>query len=109
MSSFEAAKIAQEEGVDLILINENANPPVVRIKDYGKFLYDAVRFSHKSYCIYLKCAYAMLTGLGLFIASELSTFKNAKFIACLTFGYVCFRVWDKHKPAKEIGDCWFYI
>jgi translation initiation factor IF-3 len=40
MSSFEAAKIAQEEGVDLILINENANPPVVRIEDYGKFLYD---------------------------------------------------------------------
>jgi translation initiation factor IF-3 len=40
MSSFEAAKIAQEEGVDLILINENASPPVVRIEDYGKFLYD---------------------------------------------------------------------
>ena len=40
MSSFEAAKIAQEEGVDLILINENATPPVVRIEDYGKFLYD---------------------------------------------------------------------
>jgi len=64
---------------------------------------------HKSYCIYLKCAYAMLTGIGLVIASELSTFTNAKFIACLSFGYVCFRVWGQHKPAKEIGDCWFYI
>lgn len=40
MSSFEASKIAQEEGLDLILINENANPPVVKIEDYGKFLYD---------------------------------------------------------------------
>ena len=41
MSSFEASKIAQEEGVDLILINENATPPIVRIEDYGKFIYDS--------------------------------------------------------------------
>lgn len=41
MSSFEAAKIAQEQGVDLILINENAKPPIVRIEDYGKFIYDS--------------------------------------------------------------------
>jgi translation initiation factor IF-3 len=40
MSSFEASKIAEGEGMDLILINENANPPVVRIADYNKFIYD---------------------------------------------------------------------
>ena len=40
MSSDEASKIAEEMGVDLILISENANPPVVRIEDYNKFLYD---------------------------------------------------------------------
>jgi len=40
MSSFEASKIAQESGLDLILINESAKPPVVRIDDYGKFIYD---------------------------------------------------------------------
>jgi translation initiation factor IF-3 len=40
MSSFDAAKIAREEGKDLILINENAKPPVVRIEDYNKFLYE---------------------------------------------------------------------
>ena len=40
MSSFEAATIAREEGKDLILINENANPPIVRIDDYNKFLYE---------------------------------------------------------------------
>ena len=57
----------------------------------------------------LKCAFAMLTAIGLVIASELSTFKNAKYIACLSFGYTCFRVWGDHKPAKEIGDFWFYI
>jgi translation initiation factor IF-3 len=40
MSSYEASKIAQEMGADLILISENANPPVVRIEDYNKFLYE---------------------------------------------------------------------
>jgi len=40
MSSFEASKIAQSEGKDLILINESQNPPIVRIEDYNKFLYE---------------------------------------------------------------------
>ena len=40
MSSFEASKLAQSEGKDLILINESQNPPIVRIEDYNKFLYD---------------------------------------------------------------------
>jgi translation initiation factor IF-3 len=39
MSSYEASKLAEAEELDLILINENANPPVVRIDDYNKFLY----------------------------------------------------------------------
>lgn len=40
MSSFDASKLAQSEGMDLILINENAKPPVVRIEDYKKFVYN---------------------------------------------------------------------
>lgn len=39
MSSYEASKLAEAEELDLILINENQNPPVVRIEDYKKFLY----------------------------------------------------------------------
>jgi translation initiation factor IF-3 len=39
MSSYEASKIAEEEGLDLILINEVATPPIVRIEDYNKFIY----------------------------------------------------------------------
>lgn len=40
MSSYEASQLAQTEGKDLILINESQNPPIVRIEDYNKFLYD---------------------------------------------------------------------
>ena len=38
--SYEASKLAEENEMDLILINENQDPPIVRIEDYKKFLYD---------------------------------------------------------------------
>jgi translation initiation factor IF-3 len=40
LSSFEASKLAESEGKDLILINEFQNPPIVRIEDYNKFIYE---------------------------------------------------------------------
>jgi translation initiation factor IF-3 len=36
----EALKIADEQGVDLVEISPNAEPPVCRLVDYKKFLYD---------------------------------------------------------------------
>jgi translation initiation factor IF-3 len=39
ISKNEAIQIAIGLAKDVILINENANPPVVRIEDYNKFLY----------------------------------------------------------------------
>lgn len=39
ISSKEALKIAQSEGLDLVLVAPNANPPVCKIMDYNKFRY----------------------------------------------------------------------
>lgn len=36
----DALRIAREKGLDLVLISEKANPPVCRVVDYGKFLYE---------------------------------------------------------------------
>lgn len=36
----DARKIAQEIGLDLVLISEHATPPVCRVTDYSKFLYE---------------------------------------------------------------------
>ncbi len=36
----EALKIAMDQGLDLVEVSPNANPPVCRIMDYGKFRYD---------------------------------------------------------------------
>jgi translation initiation factor IF-3 len=36
---FEALKLAREKGLDLVEISPTAQPPVVRIMDFGKFLY----------------------------------------------------------------------
>ena len=35
----EARQIALDRGLDLVEISPNANPPVCRVMDYGKFLY----------------------------------------------------------------------
>lgn len=40
MSSLDAYKLAQSENKDLILINESQTPPIVRVEDYNKFLYN---------------------------------------------------------------------
>ena len=40
MPPFEALKKARERGLDLVEISPTANPPVCKIMDYGKFLYE---------------------------------------------------------------------
>lgn len=40
MQPFEALKIARERGLDLVEVSPNAVPPVCRIQDYGKYLYE---------------------------------------------------------------------
>jgi len=40
MSSYDAYKLAQSMEKDLILINESQNPPIVKIEDYNKFIYN---------------------------------------------------------------------
>jgi len=43
MSTFEALKLAEEQDVDLVEISPNANPPVCKLMDYRKFLYNQKR------------------------------------------------------------------
>lgn len=40
VSSYEALKIAEEAGLDLVEVSPNANPPVCKILDYGKYKYE---------------------------------------------------------------------
>ena len=40
LSTYEAIKLANNEGKDLILITENGDTPIVRIEEYNKFLYN---------------------------------------------------------------------
>jgi NhaP-type Na+/H+ or K+/H+ antiporter len=51
----------------------------------------------------------VICAIGFVIASRLSTFINAKYIACLSFGYVSSRMWGDHKPEKELAEVWFYL
>ncbi|NQV51975.1 MAG: translation initiation factor IF-3 [Flavobacteriales bacterium] len=40
LSASEALEEARNQGLDLVMISEKADPPVVKILDYKKFLYD---------------------------------------------------------------------
>ena len=44
----EAISIAKQEGLDLIEISPNANPPVCKIIDIGKYKYDQQKKAHKA-------------------------------------------------------------
>lgn len=48
MSRAEALKKAEEAGVDLVEISPNANPPVVKIIDWGKYQYQKMKELQKN-------------------------------------------------------------
>ena len=43
MSAKEALKIAEDNDLDLVKISPNANPPVCKIMDYGKYVFDQAK------------------------------------------------------------------
>ena len=47
MPPFEAIKLAREKGLDLVEISPTADPPVCKITDYGKYLYQTNKKAHE--------------------------------------------------------------
>ena len=48
MSPFEALKIARAQGLDLVEVAPQANPPVCRTINYGKYLYQQSKRQHEA-------------------------------------------------------------
>jgi len=48
MSRAEALKVAEEAGVDLVEISPNADPPVAKVVDWGKFQYQKMKEQQKN-------------------------------------------------------------
>ena len=47
MQPFEGMRLARERGLDLVEISPNADPPVCKITDYGKHLYQENKKKHE--------------------------------------------------------------
>jgi translation initiation factor IF-3 len=47
MQPFEAVRMARERGLDLVEISPSADPPVCKITDYGKYLYQLSKKAHE--------------------------------------------------------------
>jgi translation initiation factor IF-3 len=48
MPPFEALKVARNQGLDLVEVAPTANPPVCRIINYGKYLYQLSKRQHEA-------------------------------------------------------------
>ena len=48
MTLFDAMKTARESGLDVVEISPNAVPPVCKLVDYGKFLYEQSKKAHEA-------------------------------------------------------------
>ena len=48
MTRQEALKLAEEAGVDLVEISPNADPPVAKVVDWGKFQYQKMKEQQKN-------------------------------------------------------------
>ena len=48
MTRFEALQMAQAAELDLVEVSPTAEPPVVRIMDYGKFLFEQNKKAHSA-------------------------------------------------------------
>lgn len=48
MSKAQAMKIAEESNMDLVLVSPNAQPPVARIMDYGKYRFEQQKRERES-------------------------------------------------------------
>ena len=48
MSRQEALKVAEEVGVDLVEISPNADPPVAKVVDWGKYQYQKMKEQQKN-------------------------------------------------------------
>ena len=45
----DARQLAEEKGLDLVLVAPNAKPPVAKIMDYGKFKYQQKKRQHEQF------------------------------------------------------------
>lgn len=48
MTRFDALQMASSAGLDLVEVSPTAEPPVVRVMDYGKFLFEQNKKAHSA-------------------------------------------------------------
>jgi hypothetical protein len=53
--------------------------------------------------------YCVACAIAFIIAGEKSKFTNTKYLASLTLGYVCNRVWGEAKPTHELAMFWWCV
>ncbi len=75
----------------------------------GSFGWVLKCIKHKIICLWIKCIYCIISAIIIVVAAELTHYTNGKYIACLTLGYTCFRIWGDEKPSVQISQAWILL
>jgi hypothetical protein len=57
----------------------------------------------------IKACIVLLFAFLFVIGSELTAFHESKYIAVITYGYVCYRMWGHDKPETELATIWLML
>lgn len=57
---------------------------------------------------WVKFFFLLTFAIAVPIVAEISTFREAKFICIIFFGYMCYQVWGEEKPEHELGIFWSF-
>ena len=75
----------------------------------GSFGWALKCIKHKMIGLWIKCIYCVISAIIIVVAAELTHYTNGKYIACLTLGYSCFRIWGEDKPSVQISQVWILL
>jgi len=75
----------------------------------GSFGWALKFIKHKMIGLWIKCIYCVISAIIIVVAAELTHYTNGKYIACLTLGYTCFRIWGEDKPSVQISQVWILL
>jgi len=64
---------------------------------------------NKKLRVYLKLVCCVIAAMLFVILEHEASTHDASYVASLTFGYVCFRLWGDEKPSKELATFWFFL
>ena len=57
----------------------------------------------------VKAAIVLFFSFTFVIIAQITRFHEAKYIAVIVYGYICYRMWGEEKPEHELATVWLFF